>query len=198
MQQIKYYLLACILAAGAAFQGAFGQGQQAADSLKVQAKKVKKETMKAYSQAEWFYWGLRAGGGQMGWSHDNDQVTVDPGTVISGGLFFNFRPLKWTEVEVGVDVMKLTTKASMEAYSATVNTTDDEGDKYEQRLAVKNVTEEQELLLLNVPVALKLYASPGNWELFVKGGVEYRHALKAEYDQRGQFSRQGIIRNGTC
>ncbi len=158
------------------------------DSAKVSVNSQKNE--KPEKRFKKVYWGLKAGAGQMLW--DNDMtgfkgVTLMP---MNGGLFIEYRPVKYVGIETGVNYFIGSFEGSIDAYSTSFKTVDNEGDNVEYRFSVDYVVETQELALVNVPVALKLNAFAGNWEFFAKGGMEYRHALTATYEQTGRATNQ--------
>jgi len=132
------------------------------------------------------YWGIKAGGGQMTWENDMNSYAAETAMPINGGLFIEYRPIKYIGIETGVNYFMASTEGQIEAYEKTIQSVDNEGDAVEYRFATNNFEETQELALLNVPIAIKLNAFAGNWEFFAKGGMEYRHALTATYEQYGR------------
>ncbi|MCU4154616.1 hypothetical protein J1N10_01425 [Carboxylicivirga sp. A043] len=180
MKKILYIVLGCMLL----LTTVDAQTDSTAVAVE-QNKPVKPE--KRYKKV---YWGLKAGGGQMLWDNDLDSYSGEAITPLNGGFFIEYRPIKYVGIETGASYFIGSFKGSIESYATTLKGVDSEGDDVSYRFSANELEESQDLALLNVPIAIKLNAFAGNWEFFAKGGVEYRHALTATYEQSGKFTNQ--------
>ncbi len=137
------------------------------------------------------FWGFKAGAGQLGWAFENKNMELENDLAITGGIYFELQTTKWLSFEVGANYTMMSGSVSLEGYSSSIETTDDEGDSYTHLIDASYANEEFDASLLEVPIAIKLICNPGNWKFYLKPGVAYTMALSSSYNQQAKIAISG-------
>ena len=149
------------------------------------------EELAIESKRGWYSTSLYAEFGMPKINHNEAGLDYDNTFSYGGGINLNFRFVKWLGLQVGAGLSFQNNNISLESYEAEFDAVDSEGDAYTEIITARDVKEEQTWLFLNIPLALSYYRELGKIELYGFGGVELRHALKADYNQNGTFGHQG-------
>lgn len=139
----------------------------------------------------WYSTSLHAAFGMPKVNHSYAPLVYDDTFTYGAGIIFNFRFVNSFGAQLGAGLTSQKIKTGLDEYSDQYMTVDSEGDSYQKIIRAQNVKEEQTWLFLNIPLALSYYRELGKIELYGFGGVELRHALKADYNQNGTFGHQG-------
>lgn len=137
------------------------------------------------------YWGLAVGAGNVAFTNSLTETVIDQKNSYSAAFFIEYHPIRYIAIETGAEYFMLNSSATLDAYNSTTNAIDSNGDPVEYRFSAKNVSEDQKISLLNIPIALKGILLVKKWEFYARAGVVVRNSLNSTYSQRGTYTNNG-------
>lgn len=108
--------------------------------------------------------------------------------IISAGIFFS----KHFGISTGIGLCPYFTQLSLNSYANTLDTLDSENEIYERRIYGENITENQKIYFLEIPLLLNFqYPLSNTTGFFIQGGLSLSIPVKKTYSSTGTFTYSG-------
>jgi|26BtaG_2_1085354.scaffolds.fasta_scaffold00435_8 hypothetical protein len=111
--------------------------------------------------------------------HDQDKSSLKKG--LGFGVNYRYYLNSTWSLSTGLELQKFKGEVSYNFIEDAYQTTDSEGEEFEFRYAVQDLTEEQSASYLNIPVKLQ-YEGHGKIRFYAAGGVKIGMHIKSEHE----------------
>jgi hypothetical protein len=108
---------------------------------------------------------------------------------VEAGYYFS----KYLGVSAGAGLSSFSATLNLTSYNAKFRTKDDDLEDFQMQVSGKNITENQKIGLLSIPVCLNCrYPASEKLNLFLNAGISVNIPIVKSYDGKGSFTYKGF------